>query len=123
MENEKIIQQEDDQKLAETKKILQSILDKHLPPEVRFSVKDFDREEIWYVSRLLLEKDDKKRELIRNEISEKVKNLKHEYETKFSEVMKYKELFDNQKKTNNEKGNLLNDIESDKEIDTALENI
>ncbi len=91
MENEKIIQQEDDQKLAETKKILQSILDKHLPPEVRFSVKDFDREEIWYVSRLLLEKDDKKRELIRNEISEKVKNLKHEYETKFSEVKKYKE--------------------------------
>lgn len=122
MEEYEYIQVED-KELHEMKKTLQLILDKHLPPEVKISVKNFDREKVWYLSRLLLEKDDEKREVIRSEINEKVKNLGNEYEEEFSKVRKYKELFDNQKKTNIEKGDLLNDIESDKEIDAALENV
>ena len=49
---------QDDIRFEKMKKTLQSILDNHLPSDKQFSVKDFNKEQVWYVCRLLLEKDD-----------------------------------------------------------------
>ena len=109
--------------LKKMKQIIQKILDKYLPPEDRFSVKNFGYEEIRYLCRILLEKDDKKREKIWKEIEDRVKQLKYECDTDFNEIEKYKELFDNKTDVFDETVDLLNDIEIESELNSELDNI
>ena len=110
-------------KFEKMKRKLQDILDKHLSPEDRFSVKEFSKEEIRYLCRLLLEKDDKKRQLILKEIEDRVNELKYECDCEFNEVERYKNLFDIKNKVFNETDEILDDIELENQFDSELSKI
>ena len=113
----------DDLEFENMKRALQDILDKHIPVDKRFSVMNFNKEQIWYVSKLLLEKDDKKRELLFMEIENKLKESQFELRKQYYEILKNKELFDNYVSVLKGTDDLLNDMESDNELELALENI
>lgn len=106
--------------LEEYKTIVQNIINKYFPEDKRFSVKDYNKEQLWYVCRLLLEKDNKKRKEIWKEIAEKLRIAKYEYEKKYYEIVKNKELFDNYNNSIEDIDDLANDIEVENEIDTSL---
>ncbi len=114
---------EEDAKFQKMKQTVQSILDKHLPSDKQFSVRDYNKEQIWYLCRLLLEKDDEKRKVIWNEIQDKLKYAKYEYEKQFSEILKHKEEFDNCVSNLKTMDDLVNDVEAENEIDENLKRI
>lgn len=113
----------DNNEFEEYKKTVQSIIDKYLPEGKKFSVKDFNKEQIWYVCRLLLEKDDEKRKKIWKEIDGKLNLSKYEYEKQYYEIMKNKELFDNYNNSTKDIDNLTDDIEAESKMDAYLDNI
>jgi hypothetical protein len=95
MDNKEVFQNEEDSKFVEMKKILQSILDRHLPPEKRLSVESFDKESVFYLCNLLLEKDDNKRDIIWKKI-DKIRNDKmQEFQNDLADIEKKKAEFDN----------------------------
>ncbi|MBQ7075054.1 hypothetical protein IJM86_08715 [bacterium] len=55
--------------LVKYREMMQKIIDKHLPPEKRFSVKNYSEEALYFLASLLHEKDKEKRNEIRKEIS------------------------------------------------------
>ena len=113
----------EDAKFEKMKQTVQSILDKYLPSDKQFSVKDYNKQQIWYLCRLLLEKDDEKRKVIWDEIQNELKYAKYEYEKQFSEILKHKEEFDNFVSNLKSMDDLVNDIEAENEIDDNLKNI
>ena len=108
----------EEKKLEEYKNTIQNIIDKYFPENLRFSVKDYTQEQIRYVSRLLLEKDEKKRRIILNEINEKIKSMEYEYEKVFSEVENYKRKYDNQMEIFDNLEKLIDDIELERTINS-----
>ena len=68
--------------LEEYKKTVQDIIDKYLPEDKRFSVKNFTQEWLYYLASLFLEKDPEKRKEIYKEIEIK----KNEAEKRFKEA-------------------------------------
>ena len=109
-----------DVKFEEMKQTVQNILDKYLPSDKRFSVKDYNKEQIRYLCRLLLEKNDEKRMVIWDEIRSKLKNAKYEYENKFYEILEHKEKFDYFVSNLKNKDDLVNDVNVENEIDKKL---
>jgi len=59
------------EELLQYRTTLQTIIDKYLPPEKRFSVENFSEEWLFDLASLLLEKDENKREKIWKQIKKK----------------------------------------------------
>ena len=121
MGNEELIQQKEDPKFAEMKTILQSILDKHLPPEKRLSVETFDKEDVFYLCTLLLEKDNEKRNHIRDKIK-KIQNYKmQEFQIALAEIEREKTKIDNYQITSDELNFLADNISAENEMEVMLD--
>lgn len=114
---------EDQKTLGEYRETIQKIINKYFSEDKRFSVENFGKEQLWYICRLFLEKDDKKRGKIRKEIEYKLNHAKFEYERQYYEIIKNKELFDNHNNIIKDVDNLVNDIESESELDDSLDEI
>lgn len=113
--------------LEEYKKTVQNIIDKYLPEDKRFSVKNFTEEWLYYLASLLLEKDPKKRKKIYKEIEIRKEKAEMEYkesERKFlelnNEIIEKKEEFDNIFNTIWELNKVLNDVIIEQEFDSNL---
>ena len=102
--------------LNEYKSTIQQIIDKHLPAEKRFSVQDFTQEEIWYLSRLFLEKDEAEREKIRKEIDEKRKAAHKDLLEEFEDIKAHKEKYDTLFSSIDD----INSLKLDIDLDTQL---
>lgn len=111
-----------EEQLCKYKDTVQKIIDKYFPEDKKFSVHDFNNEQLWYVCRLLLEKDNEKRKDIWNEIKNKLKHAKYTYEIQYNDIMEHKELFDNYNNTIKNFDNLTNDMEAENEMDLLLNN-
>ena len=59
------------EELLQYRTTLQTIIDKYLPPENRFSVENFSEEWLFDLASLLLEKDENKREKVWQQIKKK----------------------------------------------------
>ncbi len=114
--------------LIKYREMMQKIIDKHLPPEKRFSVKNYSEEALYFLASLLHEKDKEKRNEIRKEISrrreeafkrfqnsEKEFLLERNYINKI--VSEYNTIFDSM----TEKFEIINDIHLNQEFDNLLE--
>ena len=106
-----------EEELNKYKAIIQQIIDKHLPKEKRFSVKDFTQEEIWYLSRLFLEKDPKEREKIRKEIDDRQKATHEDFLLYNEEIINQKNRYDTIFNTIDEINSLATDIDLDTELE------
>ena len=113
----------EDVEFKKMKQTVQDILDRHLPSDKQFSVKDYNKEQIWYLCRLLLAKHDEERKAIWDEIQWKLRYAKYEYGKQFYEILKHKEEFDNYVSNLKDMDGLINDVESENEIDENLNNI
>lgn len=117
------------EKLNEYRATVQDIIDKYLPEDKRFSVKDFTLEWLSYLASLFLEKDPKKREKIYKEIEKKAKEAEKRFkkaEREFlelnDEIMRKKEEYDRMFNSINDINSLFNDINSGQELDSTLKN-
>lgn len=113
--------------LEEYKKTVQTIIDKYLPEDKRFSVKDFSEEWLYYIASLFLEKNPEKREEIYQEIEAKKKEAEERFkhaERNFlelnNEILEKKEEYDRIFGTINELNSLVQDVDLDQELDTNL---
>lgn len=111
------------ERLNEIKQQVQAILDRHLPEEKRFSVKDLDEEGVFLLIDLLLEKNDKKREKMFKDIEKRIKEEKEKIRIIYTKVLEIKDKLDYQKKNANVLKDFLNTIESDYEFDSKLQNL
>ena len=116
--------------LEEYKQTLQNIIDKYLPKNSRFSVKDFNQEEIYYLASLFLEKDPQKRKKIYDEIEMKQKLAKKEFEDAErsflemnNEIIMKKNKYDRIFGTIRDLDELFGDIEVEQELNTDLKTI
>ena len=114
---------EDQKTLGEYRETVQKRINKYFPEDKRFSVENFNKEQLWYICRLFLEKDDKERGKIRKEIEYKLNHAKYEYEKQYYEIIKNKELFDNHNNLIKDVDNLVNVIEAGSELDDSLDDI
>ena len=69
------------------KSILQGILDKHLPEGQQISVQEFDEQGIVWLIQLLLEKDDKKREQLWQEIEDKYQVASNDFRNTYQKIL------------------------------------
>ena len=106
----------DEKELEEYRETIQKIVDKHLPAEKRFSVQDCSQEEIWYLSRLFLEKDEAEREKIRKEIDEKRKAAHKDLLEEFEDIKAHKEKYDTLFSSIDD----INSLKLDIDLDTQL---
>ena len=113
----------EDVKFQKMKQTVQSILDKYLPSDKQFSVKNYNKEQIWYLCRLLLEKDNEKRLAIIEEIKEKYKEARYEFHNEYLEILKHKEIFDNYMSIARSADDLLNDVDAENEVSIKLKDI
>lgn len=121
--NIEAVPHQDDPKFKSMKQTLQKILDKHLPSDKRFSVENFGKEDVWYMCRLLLEKDDMKRNLIWQELDNMRKNTMREFLMDLSVIEKKKAEMDNYVRVSNELDKLMDDVILDRELDINLVDI
>lgn len=119
-----------EEELNECRATVQRILDKYLPEEKRFSVKNYSPEWLYDLVSLLLEKDEKEREKIweridkkRNEAIEKFKKAEYEFLLENAELEEKKAEYDNIINSINELNWLVENIDADKELDEELNNI
>ena len=106
--------------LNEIKKQVQNILDRHLKPEERFSIQDLDEDSVFLLIDLLNEKDDKKREKIREEVHQRIINLKLKLRLTTNSVMKIKDTYNCQKEENRNLGDLMESINDDNTLNDQL---
>ena len=114
-------------KLEEYRKTIQSIIDRILPEDERFSVKDFDEEWLYYIASLFLEKDYKKRKKIYNEIrlkilktEERLKQVECDFLEFDNEIFVKKNEYDKIFNTIKELRSLVEDINIEEELDSEL---
>ena len=69
------------------KSILQGILDKHLPEGQQISVQELDEQGIVWLIQLLLEKDDKKREQLWQEIEDKYQVASNDFRNTYQKIL------------------------------------
>ncbi len=105
------------------KQTLQTILDNHLPYDKKVSVENFDKEQVWYLCKLLLEKDDKKRDLIRKDLDAVVKNMMDNFKNDLNEIERKKSELDNYIWTREDADELVNDVIRDCDFDTDIKDI
>lgn len=118
----------DKKELREYKKTVQDIIDKYLPEDQRFSVKNFNQEWLYYLASLFLEKDSEKRKKIYKEIEIKKKEAEkrfYEAERKFlelnNEIIEKKEEYDKIFNTIRKLDDLSEDVNIDQELDLNLD--
>lgn len=116
------------EELEKYKKIVQDIIDKYLPEDKRFSVKDFTQEWLYYLASLFLEKDPEKRKEIYKEIETKKKEAEKRFkesERNFlelnNEILAKKDEYDKIFNTINELNSLSDDVNIDQELDSNLD--
>ncbi len=114
---------EEDVEFEKMKETLQSILDKHLSPDKQIFVKNLNKEQVRYLCRLLLEKNDKKRVAIMEKIEKKYKKAKYEFYDEYLEILKHKEIIDNYVNIIKDTDNLLDDVEIDNEVNKKLNDL
>lgn len=78
----------DEKNLNEIKNYIQSLFDKYLPIEERFSIKDFNEELTFILVDLLLEKDEVKRAIIYKNLYDKAIKLDKEINWDYQEIVK-----------------------------------
>jgi hypothetical protein len=66
--------------LIKYREMMQKIIDHHLPPEKRFSVKNYSEEALYFLASLLLETDKKEREKIRIKITKRIEEAKKQFQ-------------------------------------------
>ena len=113
----------EDVEFKRMKQTVQDILDRHLPSDRQFSVKDYNKEQIWYLCRLLLEKDNEKRLAIIEEIKEKYKEARYEFHSEYLEILKHKEIFDNYMSIARSTDDLLSDVDVENELSRKLKDV
>ena len=69
------------------KSILQGILDKHIPEGQQISVQELDEQGIVWLIQLLLEKDDKKREQLWQEIEDKYQVASNDFRNTYQKIL------------------------------------
>lgn len=113
--------------LEEYKTTVQNIIDKYLPEDKRFSVKDFTEEWLYYLASLFLEKDPEKRkkiykeiEIKKNEAEKKFKNAERKFLELNNEILEKKEEYDKIFNTIKELNSLSNDIDVDNQLNSDL---
>ncbi len=113
--------------LEEYKTTVQNIIDKYLPEDKRFSVKDFTEEWLYYLASLFLEKDPEKRkeiykeiEIKKNEAEKKFKNAERKFLELNNEIIEKKEEYDKIFNTIKELDSLSNDINVDNQLNSDL---
>ena len=98
------------------KSILQGILDKHLPEGQQISVQELDEQGIVWLIQLLLEKDDKKREQLWQEIEDKYQVASNDFRNTYQKILK---IYD-QIKTTEQLGTSLVELKSNIKNDQSL---
>lgn len=113
--------------LEEYRKTVQTIIDKYLPENRRFSVKSFTKEWLYYLASLFLEKDPEKRkkiykeiEIKKNEAEKKFKNAERKFLELNNEILEKKEEYDKIFNTIKELNSLSNDIDVDNQLNSDL---
>lgn len=113
--------------LEEYRKTVQTIIDKYLPENRRFSVKSFTEEWLYYLVSLFLEKDPEKRkkiykeiEIKKNEAEKKFKNAERKFLELNNEILEKKEEYDKIFNTIKELNSLSNDIDVDNQLNSDL---
>lgn len=116
------------EELEEYKKTVQDIIDKYLPEDKRFSVKNFTQEWLYYLASLFLEKDSEKRkeiykeiEIKKNEAEKRFKEAERNFLELNNEIVEKKEEYDKIFNTINELNALSNDVNVDQELDSNLD--
>ena len=116
------------EELEEYKKTVQDIIDKYLPEDKRFSVKNFTQEWLYYLASLFLEKDPEKRkeiykeiEIKKNEAEKRFKEAERNFLELNNEIVEKKEEYDKIFNTINELNALSNDVNVDQELDSNLD--
>ena len=110
-----------EEELNECKTIIQKIIDKHLPEEKRFSVKDFSQEEIWYLSKLFLAETNKERDKIRKEMDDKQKTAHQNFLEQIEDINYHKDKYNTIFNTIDEINSLNTDIDLNSDLDSALQ--
>lgn len=108
------------ERLNEVKKQLQTILDRHLPEEKRFSVAELDEEGLWFLIKFLLAKDKKERDQIRNKIQKTLKKKKMEVDLIGNNMLKSTETLQSTNIIKNDFSLLENLIVQDSNFDDQL---
>ena len=98
------------------KSILQGILDKHLPEGQQISVQELDEQGIVWLIQLLLEKDDKKREQLWQEIQDKYQVASDDFRNTYQKIL---EIYD-QIKITEQLGTSLVELKSNIKNDQSL---
>lgn len=116
------------EELEEYKKTVQDIIDKYLPEDKRFSVKNFTQKWLYYLASLFLEKDPEKRkeiykeiEIKKNEAEKRFKEAERNFLELNNEIVEKKEEYDKIFNTINELNALSNDVNVDQELDSNLD--
>lgn len=116
------------EELEEYKKTVQDIIDKHLPEDKRFSVKNFTQEWLYYLSSLFLEKNPERRkkiykevEIKKDEAEKRFKEAEYKFLELNNEIVKKKEEYDKIFNTINELNSLSNNVNIDQELDSNID--
>ena len=116
-----------EERLDEHRETVQKIIDKYLPEDKRFSVKNLSEEWLYYIVSYFLEKDEKKRKKIWNEMhqkrldeEEKFKKAEHEFLLENLDMLKEKEKYDNVLDSLEELGWLVKDIDLEAKINEEM---
>lgn len=113
----------DKHELEQHKKTVQDIIDKHLPKDKRFSVKDFNQEQLWYLCELLSENDSEKKQALLKEIENMSNQATYQYKSKYNEMIMFKELTELYIKTTNDLQDLYSDIDVENTMSLKLNNL
>ena len=111
------------EELDAVKAEIQKILDNHLDENQRFSIQDLDEEWTFLLINLLLEKDDKEREKIRNKIEKEILVNKMNLELTNEKVMEIKDKLSNLKNNYDDLNNLKDIVNVESDLDNQLSNI
>lgn len=109
--------------LEKYKTTVQNIINKYFPEKERFSVKDFNQEQLWYLCELLIENDEERRKTLLGEIENKSQQADYKYESKYNEMLKTKEVIELYIRTTNDLYSLNNDIDTENKMDLELDNL
>ena len=111
----------DEKELEEYRETIQKVVDKHLPAEKRFSVKDFSQEELRYLSRLFLAGTKEERDKIRKEMDDRQKAAHQSFLEQVEDINYHKDKYDTIFNSIDEINSLNLDMNLDSDLDSALQ--
>jgi len=110
-----------EKELEECRKVVQDIIDKHLPEDKRFSVENFSQEWLYYISSFLLEKDEEKKEHLWKEFWSEMENINRQEQTKlrkdYLEIVTKKQEYETIMKSFDGLKDIVDDIEVEQEFE------